>query len=70
MLEPYVLGEHWHVPSGFRREHSFVAAMEGASLINSAYPHISVSSFLWDFQSCLRNQTVRWATFSLFTHET
>jgi hypothetical protein len=46
MLEPYVLGEHWHVPSGFRREHPFVAAMEGASLINATYPHISVSGFL------------------------
>jgi len=36
MLEPYVLGGHWHVPSSFRRKHFFVATMEGVSLINSS----------------------------------
>jgi len=34
MLESYILGGHWRIPSGFRHKHFFVAAMEGVSLIN------------------------------------
>jgi len=44
MLEPYVLGEHWRVPSVFRRKHTIVAAMEGASLIESNLPTLPANS--------------------------
>lgn len=37
MLEPHVLGVHWRGPSVFRREHSFRAAMEWASLGGSTH---------------------------------
>ena len=41
MLEPHVLGVHWHVPSVFCHKHPPVAAMEGASLSDSAHGTLS-----------------------------
>jgi hypothetical protein len=40
MLEPHVLGEHWHSTSVLRRKHFPVAAVEGASLSDSTHKHV------------------------------